>query len=91
MSQHGSFTRSFVAIAVKSNWDSEVTSKNYAELLDSLEYDRKFQNPQHIYDNAHYMLTQTDGIYGVSHKQLGDWLMREIAGLVVDQVLFENS
>lgn len=82
MSQHADITKVVVARAIKSDWTPAETHGHYLAVLDALEYDDYMSHTSHIIDMANYMLTQKDGLYGVSHVQITDWLLANVSGLM---------
>lgn len=92
MSQHADITKVVVSKAIKSNWNPVETCQLYLDVLNAIEYDDdEWANPKHIIGMADYMLTQKDGLYGVSHQQIIDWLNANMAGLVCEKVRFING
>lgn len=90
MSQHADLTKWNVANSIKNNLPAEAACESYAGMLAAAEYDDQWANPKYVIEMAEYMLTQKDGLYGVSHAQIVDWLQAEIGGLVISKVIFER-
>lgn len=90
MSQHADITKVIVSKAIKSNWNAVETCEYYSNILEAIEYDIEWTNPQHIIDMTRYMLTQKDGLYGVSHKQIADWVITNMAGLTCGKNRFKR-
>lgn len=91
MSQHADITKWAAAKAIQNNWGIDDTCEHYAGVLGMSEYDIEWANPRYIIETAEMMLKQTDGLYGPSHAQIVEWLQKNIGGLIVEQVLFEEK
>lgn len=90
MSQHSDITKVIISKAIKCNWNAVETCEHYSDILQAIEYDRSWENPQNIINMANYMLTQPDRLYGVSHTQISDWLTANMAGMICEKVRFER-
>lgn len=76
MGMHFDITKTIVAKAIKGNWTRFDTEEFYGDVLGSLEWEGDFCNFSHVEICAKYMLTQSNGLYGISHNQIREWLAK---------------
>lgn len=77
MSQHADISKTILARAVKLNLSLKDTHELLADTLEAAEYEDRFIPS--IQDIPiwvkSYILTQKDGLYGVTHEQTNNWLI----------------
>jgi hypothetical protein len=81
MSQHADITKEILAKAVKLNLSHE----DAADLLQSVLYAAEYEDEMAEHSardmpnlvNA-YLRSQQDGLYGVSHGQIDDWVLNTV-------------
>jgi len=76
MSQHFDISKTVAAKAIEKNWSKKETFEFYSDILGDLEYPDDFCEPDMLIGTIKYMLTQHDGLYGVSHEQIKEWLIK---------------
>ena len=78
MSQHSDLLTYGISKGLRNKNIASVILADVGDLLSVLEYEDSWcAGPilkQHVYDHARWMRTQRDGLYGISHKQLDDFL-----------------
>jgi hypothetical protein len=78
MSQHADITKEILSRAIKYNLSHEDAS----DLLESVLYAAGYEHPlragyQDVSSLAlSYLRSQKDGLYGVSHEQIDDWVCK---------------
>ena len=90
MSEHADLTSWNVADSIKNNLSAVDACESYKGMLAAADYDDQWANPKYIMEKAAHMLTQKDGIYGISHQQIIDWMQTNMAGLIIEKVIFER-
>ncbi len=91
MSQHSDLTTVVVKTAIKHDWNDLQTVQHFVDILEAAGFEDSFLNPRHILETLRYMVTQRDGVYGVTHEQINNWYSKNLGGLIVSDVLFEED
>ena len=78
MSQHADIVKHCLALAIKKNFTRQECLENLNGTLYAAGYDEDMECPDYELDNwiKGVFLSQTDGLYGVSHWAINDWLRR---------------
>lgn len=78
MSEHADITKHCLATAIKHNFNYAETLDNLNGTLEAAEYGEEFLCPSYQLANwvKQILLSQKDGLYGVSHSAINDWLSR---------------
>ena len=78
MSQHSDLLTYSISKGLRNKATVEVILADIGDLLTVLEYEDTWCSApilhQHVYSHAQWMRTQKDGLYGISHKQLDDFI-----------------
>ena len=73
---HSDITGTIVAKAISKDWSRSETEEFYGDVMGAWEWDNEFCEFVHVERFAKYMLTQSDGLYGVSRTQIREWLAK---------------
>lgn len=78
MSQHADLTKHCLALAINKNFSRKECLDNLNGALCAAGYDEDMECPDYELDNwiKSILLSQKDGLYGVSHWSINDWLRR---------------
>lgn len=78
MSQHADLTKHCLATAINKNFSRKECLDNLNGTLCVAGYDEDMECPDYELDNwiKSILLSQKDGLYGVSHWSINDWLRR---------------
>ena len=79
MSEHADLTKHCLATAINKNFSRKECLENLNGTLYAAGYDEDMECSDHKLDNwiKSILLSQKDGLYGVSHAQVNEWMKKE--------------
>ena len=80
MSQHADITKTVISKGIRYGLSASQVHTLLVEILGAAGYDDSYMIPfDEIFSIAEdYILAQKDGLYGVSHVEVREWISREI-------------
>jgi hypothetical protein len=78
MSQHADIAKHCLTLAIKKDFTRQECLENLNGTLCAAGYDEDMECPDYELDNwiKGILLGQRDGLYGVSHAQVNEWLSK---------------
>lgn len=78
MSQHSDLLTRTISRSIRNGFSADYAVDDFIDLLETLEYDEFFTDHrtaiEHMYVHARWMITQSDGLYGISHAKLDTFI-----------------